>query len=424
MIARNDTAIREVLRKHVPNYTQTIVLVNSPYYGGSGGEFPTATVNIASNDIAVHEIGHSFANLGDEYWAGNMYAVERANRSQKGDPEMVPWKHWLGINGIGIYTYGSKESRAQWFRPHEFCKMQYLVAPFCSVCQEVIVQNIHEKTNPIVGTVPLADDTAIPVDKVDKFVVNLAKPIPNTYQVKWYLNDEQIAMNVDSIYLNPGVFKVGENEVRAIVSDTTSLVRNPLHRKNTYFVSWTVYAETERTLALPSSTWGDTIESCFNGFQALSIQKPQAGLAYRWYDDAQSNEPIAITHNLVTPRLKGNKTYYVESVWKDKVSARRAIHVHILPESIAPGEVKVDRNVKAGTLELTVQKPEKGYNYIWTKADGSPVFNWNTRTNRYDWREQTAGKLVVLEKDLPSQVFVHIQDAVTTCVSEKIEVKL
>lgn len=424
VIARNSDKIREVLRTHIPNYTQTIILVNSPYYGGSGGEFPTTTVNIASNDIAVHEIGHSFANLGDEYWAGNMYAVERANRSQHADPETVPWKHWLGINGVGIYTYGAKDSRAQWFRPHEFCKMQYLVAPFCSVCQEVIVQNIHEKTNPIIKTSPQANDSVIAVEDADKFVVNLAKPIPNSFQVTWYLNDQRIAVNADSIYLNPGIFKMGNNDLRVVVTDTTSLVRNPQHRKNTYFVRWTIHAPREYELTMPLSTWGDTIEGCYDGFQALSIKKPQAGLIYKWYDSAHFSQPIAITHNLVTPRLKANQTYYVESAWKDKVSARRAIHVKILGELNAPENITVRRDLQNGFVELKVLKPKEGYNYIWTKADGSPIYNWNRNSNHYDWREQTKGKLLILAKDLPSQVFVHAQDAVTTCVSRKIEVKL
>src|SRR5690606_2138358 len=145
---------------------------------------------------------------------------------------------------------------------------------------------------------------------------------------------------------------------------------------------------------------------------------------YKWYDSVHSNQPIAITHNVVTPRLKANQTYYVGSARKDKVSARRAIHVIILEELNALEVVTVRRTMQNGFVELMVLQPKAGHNYIWTKADGSPIYNWNRNSNHYDWREQTKGKLLILAKDLPSQVFVHAQDAVTTCVSRKIEVKL
>ncbi len=45
-----------------------IVLVNSANYGGAGGAVAWATSrNAKSFEIALHEIGHSFARLQDEY---------------------------------------------------------------------------------------------------------------------------------------------------------------------------------------------------------------------------------------------------------------------------------------------------------------------------------------------------------------------
>ena len=48
----------------------TVMISNTPWYGGSGGLFATYTLAPSALDIAVHEIGHSFSNLADEYWAG------------------------------------------------------------------------------------------------------------------------------------------------------------------------------------------------------------------------------------------------------------------------------------------------------------------------------------------------------------------
>jgi hypothetical protein len=201
VVPQNQDKIEEILAKHIPNYTQVVILVNSPYYGGSGGKYATATVNYDSNDIAVHEIGHSFSKLADEYWAGNVYAYEGPNRTQQADPKLVSWKHWIGINDVGVYAYGGKESKSNWFRPHEFCKMQYLVAPFCSVCQEILVKTTHNKSNPFINIIP-EDTSKLVADSVNKFVVKLAKPSPNTLSVKWYLNDQLLTANVDSIYVS------------------------------------------------------------------------------------------------------------------------------------------------------------------------------------------------------------------------------
>ena len=45
-----------------------VVLINSPVYGGAGGSSAWVTTgDIASAEVMLHEIGHSFAGLEDEY---------------------------------------------------------------------------------------------------------------------------------------------------------------------------------------------------------------------------------------------------------------------------------------------------------------------------------------------------------------------
>jgi hypothetical protein len=414
--------IRNVLKEHIPNYTQVVILANSPFYGGSGGEFATATVNFDSNDIAVHEIGHSFGELADEYWAGNMYAVERANRSQNADPDSVPWKHWVGINDIGVYSYGAKGSRAQWFRPHEFCKMQYLVAPFCSVCQEVFVETIHRKTSAILETNPTHGETILMAGEMNEFTLKLAKPKPNTLDVKWYLNDQLIAANTEYITLDKGVLDLGRNELRAVATDTTTLVRNPKHYMNSDTVSWVVQAPTIYPLSVPESTWGDTLQTCYNGFQAISVKSPQAAVQYNWYATLDSQKPILTSHNFVTPRLKQSTTFYVESVWKNKRSERKAIYVEILPPIPLVGKVHVKRNRSNGTVEFRVAKSNQNYRYVWTNRNGDPIYSRDAGQIDRHSRNPNKGVLLLQEKDILDGVFVHLEDNVTTCRGERLEI--
>jgi hypothetical protein len=55
-VPQNLTNIAAVLSANVPAYDQVFVIANSPYYGGSGGTYCTATKDPLSKEIAVHEL--------------------------------------------------------------------------------------------------------------------------------------------------------------------------------------------------------------------------------------------------------------------------------------------------------------------------------------------------------------------------------
>ncbi len=144
LVPTNSMAISSVLASNFPEYDHVFMLVNSSYYGGSGGSFATSSTHSSSKEIAIHELGHSFARLADEYWAGQQYAAERANMTQVSSPDNVKWKKWLNNTGVGIYPH---EESPSWFRPHQRCNMRYLssdyeVIHFCMVCNDAITQTI------------------------------------------------------------------------------------------------------------------------------------------------------------------------------------------------------------------------------------------------------------------------------------------
>ncbi|HOZ88231.1 MAG TPA: M64 family metallopeptidase, partial [Bacteroidia bacterium] len=68
LVAQDYTAINNVLINNMPLVDQPLMLVNSTYYGGSGGALAASSLNSSSYEILVHEIGHSFAFLKDEYF--------------------------------------------------------------------------------------------------------------------------------------------------------------------------------------------------------------------------------------------------------------------------------------------------------------------------------------------------------------------
>lgn len=240
LVPTRSSRIQQVLAENFPLYDQVIMLVNSTKYGGSGGWVATSSVHSSASEIVIHEIGHSFANLGDEYWAGDQYARERPNMTRETDPEKVKWKNWYGNFDIGIYQHCCGGVSEQWYRPHNNCKMRSLNNPFCSVCIETISAKIHFLTNPVDSYFPA--DTLITVDSASiEFQLNLLKPNPNTLNIKWLLNSNELALNEERILIEPAVLDEEYNYLRAIVIDTTKYIRIDNYSTiNLYIVEWEI----------------------------------------------------------------------------------------------------------------------------------------------------------------------------------------
>lgn len=237
LVPTKSSALSNVLASHLPLYDQVFVVVNSPYYGGSGGFYATGSTHSNGKEVAIHEIGHSFAYLADEYWAGSQYATEKANMTQQSSPSLVKWKDWMGVAGVGIYSHAED---ASWKRPHQNCKMRYLNNPFCKVCTETFVERIHTLVRPLINYFPIETTLPIPETGTLDFSLSLVKPEPNTLKITWERNDLIVARNEESVSLPVSTVEDGA-VIRATVIDTTELIRNPGHEtSHLYVVEWTI----------------------------------------------------------------------------------------------------------------------------------------------------------------------------------------
>lgn len=237
LVPRNGGTIANVLIENFPQYDQIFVMVNTSYYGGSGGSWATSSTHQDAHEIAFHEIGHSFAGLADEYWAGPQYARERPNMTQTSNPAAVKWAPWMGISGVGIYPY---EVDPTWFRPHQTCKMRILGHDYCSVCTEAIVERIHDLVNPLLGYEPQNLTLEVGNEPIE-FSVSYLEPLPNSMNITWQVNGKTFATNEESIKVPVLSFNRAETKVKAIVTDATSLTRKASHTADhVYVVEWTV----------------------------------------------------------------------------------------------------------------------------------------------------------------------------------------
>lgn len=235
LYSNSTNKVAQVLADNVPYYNITYILGNSPEYGGCGGTYAFVSAHTSANDIALHELGHSFGKLADEYWFAG--TGESANKTQNNNASTIKWKNWLDYNSTGIYPYTESPT---WFRPHQNCEMRYLNRAFCSVCTEAIIEKIHALVNPVDSFTPSNGSTIIANSDVT-FTVNEVLPIPNTLINTWKLNGTALSATGNSITINPSQLAMGNNTLLFSVTDNTALVRvdnhNTLHVSN---ITWTL----------------------------------------------------------------------------------------------------------------------------------------------------------------------------------------
>jgi hypothetical protein len=143
-------------------YDHIYVLVNAERYGG-GGFYNFLTVCTADNDLTkevfVHEFGHGFAGLADEYYNSEVAYDEFYNQKvEPWEPNIttlvdfdLKWKNMVdnsvkiptprdlkNSEKVGVYEGGGYSSKGI-YSPYIDCRMKSNVAKhFCPICQESI----------------------------------------------------------------------------------------------------------------------------------------------------------------------------------------------------------------------------------------------------------------------------------------------
>ncbi len=230
-----------ILKDLLPQYDQIFIIANSKHYGGSGGTYATSTVHSSSTEVTVHEIGHSFSGLADEYYAGDGYARETYNMTGNTDPKTVRWSNWYGDFGIGIYQHCCGGNSANWFKPAQDCKMQALFQNFCEVCRQTIVSEIDRRTDAIVRYSPNDPMVGIKNDSLLFSLDQIMLPVPNTLKIDWTLNGSIMEMNKDHYLLLKNKLNPGINNISVTVYDTTGFLRIPNYSTTNFSkINWQI----------------------------------------------------------------------------------------------------------------------------------------------------------------------------------------
>lgn len=228
----------QVLATNIPFYDEAFVVVNSTEYGGCAGLYSYLSKHQSANEILVHELGHSFSGLADEYWFPP--TGESPNKTQNSNPQTNRWRNWIGTDGVGIYPF---EEAPSWFRPHQNCIMKGLGSPFCAVCSEATIERIHQLQGPIESFSPSAEVVGVTEEGVD-FQVALILPEPNDLEFSWNLNNIAIEEQSATLAITASELEEGENALVFSVVDNTPLVRTDNHHAiHVNTITWTVHKE-------------------------------------------------------------------------------------------------------------------------------------------------------------------------------------
>jgi hypothetical protein len=232
-----------------------LVTVNDTRYGGGGGSYAVyAGGNSSAPEVALHETGHSFSGLADEYtyggadtYTGSEPSAVNATKDSTG----AKWSQWLGyvdpdhpeLGAVGAYE-GAMYSVHGIYRPTSNSKMRSLGVAFNAVSREKIILDIYQQVKPIdsflANTGTLTDPLSLWIDVVD----------PAVLKVQWSV-DGIVVPDAASESFDPLRLAPGSHTITAKAYDDTPWVRltnNLLSQSinwsvNITLVSWTKDAD-------------------------------------------------------------------------------------------------------------------------------------------------------------------------------------
>jgi Ca2+-binding RTX toxin-like protein len=259
-----------------------LVLVNDTEYGGSGGSIAVASLNPAAIEIVLHEIGHSFGLLADEYDSGppppcdNTVEPPEVNVTRETDRGLIKWNvgggpptGWIDPStpipttttqaGVpGLYQ-GAKYCFTGLYRPTYNSKMRTLGPPFEQINEEQLIKRTYNLVSPLDSSSPLSSDVTLVLGDSQAFQVTVPTPDTHSLSATWYVDNSAVATGLTFTF-NSGTFGTGPHTVQVIVEDPTPKVRNDpgnvLRDDRTWMV--TVNAPALTCFGVPATIIGTT----------------------------------------------------------------------------------------------------------------------------------------------------------------------
>ena len=82
-----------------------------------------------------------------------------------------------------------------------------------------------------------------PASEIVSFSIEPILNVPNTLSINWFVDNQLVAENNDSIILETSMYSLGEHEVKVVIQDVTDLVRNDLTNLLQFELVWNLIIE-------------------------------------------------------------------------------------------------------------------------------------------------------------------------------------
>lgn len=223
-----------------------LVIVNDPEYGGSGGAVAVASTHPAVVELVLHESGHSFGLLADEYDSSppacaNAVEPPEPNATIQTARDLIKWNRsggppqgWIALDtevptagsvpGLpGLYQ-GARYCVSGMYRPTFNSKMRSLGFPFEQINEEQLVKRIYNLVSPLDSSRPRATRLVLQQGVNRGFQVSVPKPLTHLLKIHWSVDGVGKGKG-RTFTLDSGSLSPGDHTVKVTVQDPTVKVR-------------------------------------------------------------------------------------------------------------------------------------------------------------------------------------------------------
>jgi autotransporter-associated beta strand protein len=396
-----------------------IVTVNSPTYGGlAQGDYATFAAGSGSfRDGMLHEIGHAFVKLGDEYGdnAAPYSGTERWEVNLTTDQTGSKWERWLGYNDpntgvVGAYEGGGYHELGI-YRPSLNSKMQNLGRAFDPIGKEAFISKIYNHVRPLdahtANGAMLTDPSSLWVESVDAAV----------FTREWYVDGVLVAgatgenFDIASFGITDGLHRITSR-----VYDDTDMVRDPaVFAKMIQTVNWLV--KTGNTSSGPSPVWtnlnGGAWSDAANWFGAIADGID--ALADFTYLDLTASRTVTLDSNRTVGTLKFNdygdytglSVGALEGAWTIASTGGAKLTLET-----SSGQPIIDLGLTGfagGFVQHTIGASLRGTNGFKITGNNQVVFNTGSLTGITGTATITGGRMALQGNDLGGLTAIDVK---------------
>ncbi len=218
-----------------------IVLVNDSEYGGSGGSVVVASGHAQAVELVLHELGHTFGLLRDEYGGppppacNDTVEPTGANATKETERDKIKWTHWIDpstplpttttTNGVPGLFAGAVYCDSTLFRPVYNSKMRSLNMPWWQINTEQIIKRFYTFVDPIDSVTPDPSKTvAVGAGQSQRFAVTFPSPATRALSLGWWLDGRLVGTGSEFV-VAAGQVTDGFHALQVVVADPTPSVR-------------------------------------------------------------------------------------------------------------------------------------------------------------------------------------------------------